>query len=84
MPPLDKKTAASDSPSALIRNAPLLFILLLALGLRLWGIGWGLPNATRLFSYHPDESLVAGEASYTDGSGCGRGRARGLGRGGAR
>ena len=64
MPPLDKKTAASDSPSALIRNAPLLFILLLALGLRLWGIGWGLPNATRLFSYHPDESLVAG-ASLT-------------------
>ena len=64
MPSPNKKTAAADSPSALIRNAPLLFILLLALGLRLWGIGWGLPNATRLFSYHPDESLVVG-ASLT-------------------
>jgi 4-amino-4-deoxy-L-arabinose transferase-like glycosyltransferase len=74
MPSHDKTTAAaaasstSDNttspPSVLLRNAPLLFILLLALGLRLWGIGWGLPNATRLFSYHPDESMVVG-ASLT-------------------
>ncbi len=58
----DKTSAVSGTtgppPSALLRNAPLLFILLLALGLRVWGIGWGLPNATRLFSYHPDESMV--------------------------
>lgn len=30
-------------------------ILLVAAGLRLWGLGWGLPDATHLFSYHPDE-----------------------------
>lgn len=38
--------------------AAMLFgILILALGLRLWGIGWGLPNGqTRAVSYHPDEN----------------------------
>jgi 4-amino-4-deoxy-L-arabinose transferase-like glycosyltransferase len=64
----NKKNPASGTPdtppSALLRNAPVLFILLVAFGLRLWGIGWGLPNATRLFSYHPDESMVVG-ASLT-------------------
>jgi hypothetical protein len=29
--------------------------LALAAALRLWGIRWGLPDATHLFSYHPDE-----------------------------
>jgi hypothetical protein len=29
-----------------------------ALLLRLWNLGWGLPNAQRLFSFHPDESMV--------------------------
>lgn len=38
------------------------FPVLAALALRLWGIGWGLPNAGRHFSYHPDESVVAGAA----------------------
>ena len=33
-------------------------ILLLALVLRVWGLGWGLPSATHYFSYHPDESVV--------------------------
>ncbi|MDX1931737.1 MAG: glycosyltransferase family 39 protein [Capsulimonadales bacterium] len=33
-------------------------VLLLALGLRLWGIDWGLPNDARWFSYHVDESVV--------------------------
>jgi 4-amino-4-deoxy-L-arabinose transferase-like glycosyltransferase len=33
-------------------------ILLLALALRVWGLGWGLPSATHYFSYHPDESVV--------------------------
>jgi hypothetical protein len=42
-----------DSPRALP-----IFIALAALLLRLWGIGWGLPNDQRLFSYHPDESVV--------------------------
>jgi 4-amino-4-deoxy-L-arabinose transferase-like glycosyltransferase len=39
-------------------NLPLALVLLLALALRLWGIGWGLPSATHYFSYHPDESMV--------------------------
>ncbi|MES2461674.1 MAG: glycosyltransferase family 39 protein [Armatimonadota bacterium] len=61
----DKTNAVSGTPpSALLRNAPVIFILLIALGLRLWGIGWGLPNAARLFSYHVDESMVVG-ASLT-------------------
>jgi 4-amino-4-deoxy-L-arabinose transferase-like glycosyltransferase len=33
-------------------------IALFALLLRLWGIGWALPNSGRYFSYHPDESVV--------------------------
>ena len=37
---------------------PLLGVLLLALALRAWGLGWGLPSATHYFSYHPDESRV--------------------------
>jgi len=36
----------------------LLAVLAVALGLRLWGIGWGLPNAQHYFSYHPDENTV--------------------------
>jgi hypothetical protein len=30
----------------------------LALGVRLVGVGWSLPNAERHYSYHPDEWLV--------------------------
>lgn len=32
-------------------------VFLVALLLRAMGIGWGLPNSTRAFSYHPDESI---------------------------
>lgn len=32
-----------------------LCVLALATALRLWGIRWGLPDETHLFSYHPDE-----------------------------
>lgn len=32
-------------------------IVLLAGSLRLWGIGWGLPNPDRTFSLHPDEGV---------------------------
>ena len=42
----------------LLPNLPLLGVLLLALALRVWGLGWGLPSATHYFSYHPDESMV--------------------------
>ena len=41
---------------------PLLGVLLLALALRVWGLGWGLPSATHYFSYHPDESMVLSHA----------------------
>lgn len=41
---------------------PVLCLITLGLGLRLWGITWGLPDQNRLFSYHPDEgvNLVSG------------------------
>jgi len=55
-PSAPKKTAA---PPSLARYAPLL-LFLFALALRLWGITWALPNSTRAFSYHPDESVVTG------------------------
>ena len=35
--------------------AALAALLAVAATLRLWGITWGLPDATHLFSYHPDE-----------------------------
>ncbi len=39
------------------RQGLALLALILALGaaLRLWGLRWGLPDPTHLFSYHPDE-----------------------------
>lgn len=33
----------------------LLLAMVLAAALRLWGLRWGLPDETHLFSYHPDE-----------------------------
>lgn len=35
-----------------------LIIFLLAVGLRLVGIGWGLPNDKHVQSYHPDEGFI--------------------------
>ena len=48
-------------PSSSLRF-PLLpaVIFLFALALRLWGIAWALPDASRAFSFHPDESIVVG------------------------
>ena len=51
------------NPADLSRLIPLV-IFVGALALRLWNIGWALPNATRLFSFHPDESMVV-SASLT-------------------
>ena len=51
--------AAPPAQTNFFRYAPLL-VIVFALLLRLWGIGWALPNAARLFSYHPDESVVVG------------------------
>ncbi|MCC6731280.1 MAG: glycosyltransferase family 39 protein [Chthonomonadales bacterium] len=45
-PPYDRAFAAA-----------LAALTLAALAVRLWGIGWGLPGPTRLFSYHPDEGV---------------------------
>lgn len=47
-----------SSPSFL----PIFLIVVAALALRLWGIDWALPNASRAFSFHPDESVVTGYA----------------------
>ncbi len=35
----------------------LILIFGLALGLRMWGIEWGLPDQRKIFSYHPDEGV---------------------------
>ena len=35
-----------------------LVIVGLALALRVWGLGWGLPNQDRHYPYHPDEAVV--------------------------
>lgn len=40
------------------RKCALPAIILLAVGLRVWGIGWGLPTAAHYFSYHPDENTI--------------------------
>jgi hypothetical protein len=37
---------------------PLFAILVLALGLRCYGLHWGLPNANHVDTYHPDELTV--------------------------
>ena len=33
-------------------------VVALAAGLRIWGIGWGLPTSLHYFSYHPDETVT--------------------------
>lgn len=58
------KSAASPAakpPSSSVLSSPKAWPWLIALGallLRLWGIAWALPGEGRLFSYHPDESVV--------------------------
>ncbi len=49
-------STGSPQTSVNRRNGALLVaILVVAAGLRLWGLRWGLPDSTHLFSYHPDE-----------------------------
>ncbi|MDR3709070.1 MAG: glycosyltransferase family 39 protein [Capsulimonadaceae bacterium] len=52
--------AAPPAPPTLLQRIPiaLAIVLLTAAGLRLVGLGWGLPNVLHSFSYHPDESVV--------------------------
>lgn len=40
-------------------------LFVLGLGVRLVGIGWGLPNAERYYSYHPDEWLILLASYFT-------------------
>ncbi len=46
--------------SAWRQRMPLLGILLISAALRFWGLGWGLPDSLRSYSYHPDEFLILG------------------------
>lgn len=62
---------APPTPTAPPSRAPdprlgILVLVALALALRVWGIDWALPNATRAFSYHPDESVVVSYALRLD------------------
>ncbi|MFP4248616.1 MAG: ArnT family glycosyltransferase, partial [Armatimonadota bacterium] len=62
---------ADDSRVKLGQIAGIVVVLAVALAVRLVGIGWGLPDDTHLFSYHPDEfhslrgalSLALGDAN---------------------
>lgn len=56
---MPQDSSKSQKPRPHTRTvAAFLAVLLVALGVRLWGIGWGLPSSTHYFSYHPDESRV--------------------------
>ncbi len=64
-------TALPESGSALKRdwrfNVALLFVVALALFLRLWGIGCSLPDARHpLATYHPDERINLNAAQRVD------------------
>lgn len=48
----------SSVVTARVRLAAPALVVLLALGLRLWGITWAVPDSDRFFSYHPDETVV--------------------------
>ncbi len=44
----------------------MLIITLIGFLLRVYGLRWGLPNAHRYFSYHPDEGLNLAAAIRAD------------------
>src|SRR5207244_2053518 len=52
-----RRSVARPSRRNLPPNLAVLALVILALALRLWGIGWSLPNQEHLFSYHPDEGV---------------------------
>jgi len=54
---LSDSTPSSNFFERLKRFLPLI-IFVVALLLRVWGIGWGLPNESRHWSYHPDEPPI--------------------------
>ncbi len=51
---------AADRPKRLKQLLILFGLLALALTLRVWGLEWGVPNAERLYPYHPDEPVMLG------------------------
>lgn len=56
-----KPSAPPAKTDSLAKYVPLLLVML-ALLLRLYGITWALPDKTRFYSYHPDESVVVGHS----------------------
>ena len=50
--------SANDRSASNRRKILLAAILLLALALRCWGLGWGLPDAMHNWSFHPDETIL--------------------------
>lgn len=50
----------------MLKRFGILLILALAFALRIIGIGWGLPNESRVESLHPDEPIVALVAGSLD------------------
>ncbi|MCE9558433.1 MAG: phospholipid carrier-dependent glycosyltransferase [Armatimonadetes bacterium] len=58
-----------SNPKLSAKNLQLLFgvgIFLLGLVIRLAGIGWGMPNSTRMESLHPDEPIIQMYAQSLD------------------
>ncbi|HMC83217.1 MAG TPA: hypothetical protein VKL61_08290, partial [Candidatus Polarisedimenticolia bacterium] len=55
---LPSAEARASAPTGRASPVPLGLILALGLGLRLWGLGWGLPNEHHYYSYHPDEAYL--------------------------
>jgi 4-amino-4-deoxy-L-arabinose transferase-like glycosyltransferase len=45
-------------PKPLGRWIGLALLMLVAVGLRAWGLNWGLPSAARYYPYHPDETVL--------------------------
>lgn len=64
----EERAATREAPAAASKplDVWLFLVLALALGVRLVGITWGLPNALHYFSYHPDESVVLMHSASID------------------
>jgi hypothetical protein len=61
LPEGERETPPPQAPASLFERLRPHFPWLLfaaALALRLWGIGWGLPDDKRHWSYHPDEPVL--------------------------
>ena len=52
------ETNASPSLVEKLKRLLPLIVFVIALLVRIWGIGWGLPNENRHWSYHPDEPPI--------------------------